>query len=184
MKSLQLDKPHAIVMVGIPGSGKSYFADKFSAMFNAPCIEQMALEHLAADQKAAQELSKLFLAEIVKTGRSIVIESDTSTKQARSELSATLKKAGYTPLFVWVQIDTETAANRSNKMGMSNEEHAKRVKKFVPPAPNEHALVISGKHTYATQARVVLKRLSLPRTGVQPPQRPPQAPSRGQIIIR
>ena len=55
MKSLQLDKPHAIVMVGIPGSGKSFFADKFSAMFNAPYVEQMVLDHLAKDTKSAKE---------------------------------------------------------------------------------------------------------------------------------
>jgi predicted kinase len=185
MKSLQLDKPHAIVMVGIPGSGKSFFADKFSAMFNAPCIEQLALEHLAADSNAAKELANLFLDELVKTGRSIILETDTSTRQARTELNAKLKKAGYTPLLVWVQIDTETAANRSTKMGMSADEHAKRVKKFAPPLPNEQALVISGKHTYATQARVVLKKLSGPRTpSTHPPERPPQPPARGQIIVR
>jgi hypothetical protein len=51
----------------------------------------------------------------------------------------------------------------------------------------EKPVVISGKHTYATQARIVLKHLAAPR-GQAPPQTPPNdrgdPPGRRNIIIR
>lgn len=185
MKSLQLDKPHAIVMVGIAGSGKTFFAHKFAEMFNAPYIDQSALYEHARDDQSAFELAKLLLGEVVKTKRSVILELDTSTKTSRLELSRALKKAGYTPLFVWVQIDHETAQNRSMKNNaMSAGEHDELVRRFSPPATNERPLVISGKHTYATQARIVLKKLSTPRAEVAAQPQRPTTPPRGQIFIR
>ncbi|HRJ06401.1 MAG TPA: AAA family ATPase [Candidatus Saccharibacteria bacterium] len=183
MKSLQLDKPHAIVMVGIPGSGKTYFAHKFAEMFNAPYIEQAALDRHALNSESSHELVRIMLHEVLKTKKSIVIEVNTDTRAARTDLTRDLKKAGYAPLFVWVQVDAETAQLRSVKQGILNpEDHERITKRFSPPQPNEHALVISGKHTYATQARIVLKKLTAPRAAAAP-DRPP-VPPRGQIIVR
>ncbi|MBI3889304.1 hypothetical protein HY312_01855 [Candidatus Saccharibacteria bacterium] len=39
MKSLNLTKPHLIVVVGIPGAGKTYFGQQFSTTFNAPYLK-------------------------------------------------------------------------------------------------------------------------------------------------
>jgi len=56
MKSLQLDKPHAIVVIGIQGSGKTFFAEKFATTFKAPYIEQAFFNGAARDAKAASDL--------------------------------------------------------------------------------------------------------------------------------
>ncbi|MEO7904367.1 MAG: hypothetical protein ABIR91_01085, partial [Candidatus Saccharimonadales bacterium] len=45
-------------------------------------------------------------------------------------------------------------------------EYDRVVKRFNAPLPTETFIVISGKHTYASQAKVVLKRLSTPRTEI------------------
>lgn len=183
MKSLQLEKPHAIVTFGIQGSGKTFFAEKFSDTFNAPFIEQSMFSKLARDDKAADTLMKSVLDETVKTGRSIVIELALSSRNERLELANSLRKAGYVPLFVWVQVDTETALNRTARAaGISPETYRENLKRFSPAHPSERALVISGKHTFATQAKAVLKKLSAPRQ-VQPPVERKQPP-RGQIIVR
>jgi predicted kinase len=182
MKSLQLEKPHAIVMVGIPGSGKTFFASKFAEMFHAPYIDKSAIAQHAADDAAASVLAKGLLAEILKTKQSIVIEGDTDTRVQRMEIVKQLKSAGYVPLFVWAQVDIETAKARSiRQLNIGSDEYDAMLRKFVPPTTNEKVLVISGKHTYATQARIVLKKLSVPRQ--QPTPQRPIAP-RGQIIIR
>lgn len=181
MKSLQLDKPHAIVMVGIQGSGKTFFASKFSETFRAPYIRQEALAAHASDEKAADSLVSLMLGEVLKTRQSIVIETDMASRTSRTQLAKRLREAGYAPLFVWVQVDAETAKQRSLKQSsVSSEEYDAGMKRFTAPLATERALVISGKHTYATQARIVLKKLSAPRAATPP--RP--APARGQIIIR
>lgn len=185
MKSLQLDKPHAIVMVGIAGSGKTFFAHKFAEMFSAPYIDQSALRQFAYDEKASFEIAKVLLDEIVKTKKSIIVELDTSTRAARTELARVLKKAGYSPLLVWVQTDPETAMIRSVKnRTMSESEHEASVKRFSAPVASEHPLVVSGKHTYATQARIVLKKLSNPRAEAAAQQQRQVPPARGQIFIR
>lgn len=183
MKSLQLEKPHAMIITGIQGSGKSFFADKFADTFNAPYVEQALFEHASADAEAAEMLMQRTISELLKTKRSIVIELDLPTRNERLELSKTLRKAGYVPMVIWVQIDTETAMSRTYKSKrMSEQEYCTRMKRFTPPHQSESPLVISGKHTFATQAKAVLKKLSVPRPTTPTTERPPQ--SRGNIIVR
>ena len=40
MKSIKLNSPHALVVIGAPGSGKSTFAATFAETFNAPLIDR------------------------------------------------------------------------------------------------------------------------------------------------
>ncbi len=183
MKSLQLDKPHAIVIIGIQGSGKTFFAEKFADTFNAPFIEQSKFTAAARDATIADELMSSVLNETIKTGRSIVIELALASRVERASLTKLLRKVGYVPLFVWVQVDIDTAVARTNRSsGISQEEYTNNLRRFSPAHHSEHALVISGKHTFATQAKAVLKKLSIPRP-VQQPVEPRQA-TRGQIIVR
>jgi predicted kinase len=189
MKSLQLDKPHAIVVVGIQGSGKTFFASKFADAFNAPFLEQSVFDAAARDNSTAEKLMTDMLQELLKTGSSIIVEHSLSSRVNRVELTRLLKKAGYVPLFVWVQVDLETAMTRAPRQsGVDKQMYESQMRRFVPPHPSERPLVISGKHTFATQAKAVLRKLSTPRqTPAQPITRapqPPQTPQRGQIIVR
>lgn len=170
-------------MVGIPGSGKSFFAEKFAETFGAPYIEAALYSHLAKDEKAAATLTAHTMKEIMKTKQSMVLEIDMDTRASRTELAKSLKKAGYAPLFVWVQTDPRVAAARSKKVyGMDRYEHEDRMKRFSPPHESENALVISGKHTYASQARMVLKRLSGPRTEMSARKPVPERPH--NVVMR
>lgn len=183
MKSLQLEKPHAIIMIGIQGSGKTFFAEKFSQTFNAPFIEEGLFTSAINDSDKASALMNRMLDELLKTGRSIIIELALASRNDRMELAKIVSKAGYTPMFVWVQVDTDTAMSRTNRNhGVSQKDYQENMRKFTPAHPSERALVISGKHTFATQAKAVLKKLSAPRQTLQPAER--KAPTRGQIIVR
>ena len=183
MKSLQLEKPHVIVVIGIRGSGKTFFASKFSETFNAPFIEQMFYTSLAKDAAAATDIIARCSEELFKTGRSIVVEQTVSTRTERSELAKQAREHGYVPLFVWVQTDLDTAMSRSAKSsGMNQDDFNASLRRFSQPHPTEKALVISGKHTFATQAKAVLKKLSVPRSATPTVER--RQPTRGQIIIR
>ena len=100
------------------------------------------------------------LMELLKTGKSIVIEFD-GLKENRSELSKLLKDSGYEMLLVWVQTDSNTAMARTRKMnGISAAQYKEGLKQFSAPQDNEQPLVISGRHTFASQAKTVLKKLS------------------------
>ncbi len=187
MKSLSLTQPHALIMVGIPGSGKSHFADKFADTFHAPYIDHRYISERSANAKAADEILVHTTQQLMRTHASLIIETDSSSRTRRSELARLVRSAGYAPLFVWVQTDTETARQRFVKSNTgNNDEFNARIKSFSPPHESEKAIVISGKHTYATQAKIILKRLSVPRpattsaptVSIVPPSRP------GRITIR
>ena len=164
MKSLSLSQPHAVVMVGIPGSGKSTFAEKFSHTFNAPLVDLDKILPRARDEAAADELLMLQLEEIIRTKSSLIVEADASSRIRRTELAKFLRAHDYEPLFVWVQTDAETAKQRTAKAKkISPEQYISALKRFSPPHPSEQAIVISGKHTYASQAKIILKHLSADR---------------------
>lgn len=164
MKSLSLTRPHALIMVGIPGSGKTQFARQFAETFNAPYVDIRTIAENAKDDDSTQDLTSYVVGELMKTGQSVVIDAYADSRQVRTELGKYCRQKGYTPLFIWVQTEPETAKRRATRQNSHDvDEFDRRVRHFSAPHPSENALVISGKHTYATQARVVLKRLSAPR---------------------
>jgi predicted kinase len=175
MKPLQLSKPHIIIMLGIPGSGKSFFAEHFSETFSAPLIsfDKLRDNLFAPDSRSDAETSALnhasgyMLTELLKTHRTIVYDGPSNSRVDRINLLKEAKAAGYEALFIWSQTDLETAKLRStkstrSKKGISSDEFNTSVKRFTPPSRLEHVVVISGKHTYASQIKIVLKHLVEP----------------------
>ncbi len=178
MKPLTPTTPHVIIMVGIPGAGKTHFADHFAKMFHAPFINQYELQTITgASDAQATELSAKLLTEFLKTGRTVIYEGPTHARTFRQALVSKIKKAGYDPLIVWVQTESVEAKNRyfkSNK-NASPEYFQKALQRFSRPIESEKSIVISGRHTYGTQVKAVLKRLADTRDVT-----PPQAPERPQ----
>ena len=205
MKSLSPSKPHLVVMVGIPGAGKSYFATRFAETFKAPLVchdsireiisggqpiysrdEQTTIDHLVHDQ----------LNELLKTGSTIVIDGGNEARSARQDLAKKAHAGGYKTLFVWVQTDPATARYRSTvgvrgrgsqPILLSDEQYDSIARRFTPPNQSEPVIVISGKHTYATQARTILKKLSQPRaekSDADTKPAPRAAKSSHRVIVR
>lgn len=186
MKRLSLAKPHLIVMVGVVGSGKSFFAEKFAATFGSPYIHEEKIAGLAPDGKV-NEIALLQLDELLKTKQSIIFDGSSETRAERMALAKKAREAGYDILYIWVQTDLATAKARALHAKKPADFFDKAIKRFTSPNTSEKALVISGKHTYASQAKVVLKKLSAPR--VESPAQPaiparPQRPQPRSIIIR
>lgn len=194
MKSLSLTQPHLIAVIGIPGSGKTHFAKQFSETFHAPYLSLEAIVAACPDKDAAEKILHLHLAQLFKTSSPILIEGLGSTRAERVALGKQARAAGYKMLFVWVQTEQATAQSRSqkppkgsDKRAMSAEDFTKESRRFSAPAAIERPVVISGKHTYATQAKVILKHLSSPRAEAARPVAPPTRPTtprRSNIIVR
>jgi len=176
MKPSNTQKPHLIITVGIPGAGKSTFAEHFSETFKAPMIsfEQLRkkvfnmTEFNEEQNEIMNQLTESVLDEALKTGRTIVYDGPTSRRIERGNISKKARDAGYEPLFVWVQTETNTAQKRATKnnpkkQNLSTEQFDIKLKKFSAPHVNEKAIVISGKHTYPSQLKIVLKNLVQPR---------------------
>lgn len=184
MNQLTAASPHAIIMIGIPGAGKSTFASRFADTFQAPIVSQTQLERsyqLSVEQSAA--LRDTILAEYMKTRRTVLIDGGLDDKASRETLVKKLIKADYRPLIVWVQTDTAQALRRAVKpypigSGLTHDSFNEAVDHFDPPAAKEKTVVISGKHTYTSQLKIVLKQLATPvatPTPVSPPRPAPQS---------
>lgn len=201
MKSLSLSQPHVIVMVGIPGSGKSFFAEKFTETFHAPYLCRDKLVELVPDVATADKITLMQLTEFLKTKQSVIVEGPTLTRAERTDISKIARRAGYDILLVWVQTDPATARLRSLKSTKNGtissvrtpNDYDQQVKRFNAPTAQEKPVVISGMHTYATQARAVLKRLShgraettaqaRPSVRTSDAPQPPEQPHRRSITI-
>lgn len=172
MKSLRLQKPHLLVVVGIPGSGKTFFASQFADTFSAPYIHYEAIQGAsepALSNEATAALAGMMFGELTKTHQTIVIEGPGSSRAERVALTRQARAAGYETLFVWVQTEPTTAQARAvhgvrggTNTTISQDVFDHALKHFTSLAATEKFVVISGKHTYATQAKAILKRLVEP----------------------
>lgn len=211
MKSLSLDRPLIIVMLGVPGSGKSYFARQFSDMFSAPMVsfDRLRFELFAEplfskdEETIIERVAITQIEELVKTKKTFMIDGGMNVRTSRAEVEKIAKQAGYGTLVIWVQTDEQTAQARSMRrnpsrlydeynVSLSPEMHEKLARRMTPPSVREPLVVISGKHTYATQAKMILKKLVSPRETqiadattqlIKPDPRPLPPPKRRNVTI-
>lgn len=215
MKKLSLTRPLVLMVVGLPGAGKSFFAKQFSETFGVAhaCSDRIRHELFAQPQFTQDEniiverIQTYFVDELAKTGRSFLIDGSCNAAAERRRLCELAKVNGYSTLVIWVQTDPATAKARSLRRsaskpddqyncGLSAQQYDTLAKRFTPPT-NEDYVVISGKHTYSTQARMVLRKLAAPRAeaaeqahkqktaqAVAPSPRPVPKPRQRNVIIR
>lgn len=208
MKSLSLPKPLIITVVGLPGAGKSFFAKQFADTFGAPLVSYDRLRnelfndptYNKDEQEILARVADYQLGEVLKTKQTTVLDGAGFTRVDRMRLAKTAREAGYAQLIIWIQTDEATTKQRSLRRSskqvddkyshlLTPEQYASFTKQFTPPNHSESYIVISGKHTYAAQVKVVLKRLAGARqetaTTAAPPERP-NAPLRRRqnITIR
>jgi predicted kinase len=182
MKSLSLSRPLVIMVIGLPGSGKSFFAGQFADMFGAPLVSADFIRHAifpesnyTPDEDAlVNALSLSSITELLKTRKTIVVDGGVNNRSARVAIERLATAQDYGKLTIWVQTDEPTSLARSQKRSAKRQADALNApmdlkaferyrKQFSVPSPTENVVVVSGKHTYATQARVVLKKLVSPR---------------------
>ena len=144
-------------MVGLPGSGKTFFAAQFAKAFGSPFIDINELSGYCQDDAAAAVVGKTFLQEIAKTKQPFIYEGDSNTRARRSEFVRWARSGGYRPVIIWVQTDVTTARSRSVKnQRLSREAFDYYVRRFSEPTAGELYFVISGKHPYSSQSHAAL----------------------------
>ncbi len=177
MSKLALSKPLLIMLYGFPGSGKSYFARQFA--------DELQLAHLSSDRIRSElfeepsyskdennivdHLMEFMAEEFLRAGVSVVYDANVARFAQRRALRDMARKLHSNTMLIWLQIDAESAFNRSR-----NRDRRKSDDKYS--APIDHAtfntilqhmqmpkdedyVVISGKHTFGTQRSSILKKL-------------------------
>lgn len=207
MKTLTLANPIIMMLVGLPGSGKSYFAEKFSETFNIACVSQNHIRRrLAArplysksEDSTVEKLQDYMMSQLVKTKVSFLLDGGCNTRKQRQTIEQFAKENKFRTLVIWVQTSQDFAKNRATKakqpdyLQLSEAQFDNQAKKFSPPK-QEGCVVISGMHNYTTQAKTILRKLAAPHASrakqiqsASTPQRPTKSPLSGQsrgIIVR
>ncbi|PID29187.1 hypothetical protein CR983_04265 [Candidatus Saccharibacteria bacterium] len=166
MKSLQLAKPHLLIIVGIPGSGKTAFAEYFTSVFRAPFFDPSSIARACEATAMPDDVSDALLEQFLRSGVTCVYEAAAGTRVERKRISQLARKHGYDVLQIWVQTDPAAAKMRATRRkrgetaaAYDEETFDAKLKKFTPPRAHEPHIVISGMHTPASQSKAVLRRL-------------------------
>lgn len=200
------------MVIGVPGSGKSFFARQFAETFSAPLVSPdfvrsqifVSPRYSREEDGVIQTLAAQQIDELLKTEKTFLVDGGLNVRVDRITLAKQAREAGYGVLTVWVQTDEPTSYNRATKRNarrqgdmysssLTDDQFDTLTKRLSPPSAQEPYVVISGKHTYATQAKVVLKKLIVPReqqaqqaAPIAPPpheNHAPAAPHRRNVII-
>ena len=151
----------AILVFGAPASGKTTFCEKFSRQFRAPYYN---LIELSEEHGFSRKKLMVVLDLIAQTGQNVVIEGGLDTEAEREEVKRLFRARGYTPSLVWIQTDVNTIKarlkTRLKSVKKAKEEYDENIAKLEAPAELENPIVLSGKHTFATQLNQVLSQLA------------------------
>lgn len=154
-------KPRALLIFGAPCSGKSTFAEKFGKKFKLASYD---LDELMSEYEFTHEEIFVILGQILKTRQTILIEGCLDTEKDRIEMRNLIREHGYEPSLIWIQTDVSTIRSRLKSrfksVSKAKEFYDKAVANIEAPSENEHAIILSGKHTFETQSRHVVTGLA------------------------
>lgn len=184
------------MMVGIPGAGKSFFARNFAKVFQVPLVSFDEIQHIlfaspsfSKDEEVLiANVMRLQINQLLRTHKTFIIDGGLSTRASRLAIERLARENDFSTLSVWIQTDETSAEYRVIKRSprragdifnypMTIEQFMAGAQRVTPPDHRERHIVISGKHTFASQAQTLLKKIVKPRSS-QTPVRPtePVAP--------
>ena len=105
MKSLSPANPRVLFVVGIPGAGKTYFAEQFAETFGAPFIEYDAIRaqltqhpsYSREEDATVARLARHQLGELLKTNHPIIFEGGCESRTDRTALIRFVQEFGSKP---------------------------------------------------------------------------------------
>lgn len=177
MGKISTNKPVLIMLYGLPGSGKTYFAAELSKAMNAAHLQADRIRYELFEEprydkqenEIVNHLMEYMAEEFLNAGVSVIFDSNADRLVRRRALREVANKAKGQSLIVWLQIDKESAYQRLGKRDRRRNSdkyarpHTKETFKEEAAAmqnpKHEDYIVISGKHTAAMQRSAVVKKL-------------------------
>lgn len=183
-----------MMLVGVPGAGKSFFARGFSKVFSIPVVSFDEIQYtlFAQPQFTKEEeiliahVMRLQIVQLLKTGKPFIIDGSLNTYTSRLAIENLADKSGYKTLTIWIQTDDISAMIRSLKRSpkkpgdkfnhpLTKEQFIEKAQTLQTPQERENHVVISGKHTFASQVQTVLKKIIKPREAIVEQTQPPRS---------
>ena len=179
MEALTLSSPMIIEVVGLPGSGKSFFATQFAQTFGSALVSQdkirwtLFAHHTYSDSENSivNQVAEMMIQELLNTKKTFVLDGGYETAAARKAIQQIANKRGFRILTIVVQTDEPTSRKRATKrstnkpgyiykQSLTDDQFDEFKQQYEEPSTTQaNVVVISGKHTYSTQAKSVLRRM-------------------------
>ncbi len=165
------------MLYGFPGAGKTHFARQLceniqAAHVHGDRIRSELFEQPRYDREENEvvfHLMNYMTGEFLNAGISVVHDTNAMRQSQRRQLRELARKSGAEPILIWFQVDLESAFVRAAKRDRRKADDKyspaidrqtfERVASGMQNPHNEDYIVISGKHTFATQLSAIIKRL-------------------------
>jgi predicted ABC-type ATPase len=115
-----------IVLLGLPGSGKSTFANRFITphnknikTFSTDDVSYMFTKDKSKFHKGSSELNITSLKSYIRSGQNFIYDTTGSNDIGVFEVTRDAHKYGYKIMFILILIDIETAKAQNKKRGMT-----------------------------------------------------------------
>lgn len=177
MQKSLITHPVVIYMYGLPGSGKSFIARQLS--------ESLGLAHVSSDRiryelfeeprhdktehQLVTNLMNFMTEQFLTAGVSVVYDASVSRLADRRALRDITRRFGAKELMVWIQVDAETAFNRSHNRDKrkADDKYAAALEqntfdqymRIMQNPQDENYVVVSGKHLFNSQKTTIVRRL-------------------------
>ena len=177
MIRLKLKRPILILLMGIPGSGKTYLARRLSRQLDAAVVSGEKIRMMivpkpslrAEEERAVWQVAHLMTEEFLSLNISVVCDFDLNRRSQRRQIQKLAKKYQAEYLVIWQQVNRETALARcghrdykqpDDRYALSlKPETFEALSQLLEPPHQEKALVISGQHTFSGQSQTILRHL-------------------------
>jgi len=179
MTKIVPNNPMLIMLYGFPGSGKSYFARQLSDHIQAAHIQGDRIryglfekpQYDKQENLVVNQLMEYMTEEFLAANISVIYDTNTLRAAQRHHLREIARTAHAKPLVVWLQIDLESAYNRTQQRDRrkTDDKYANTIDRAVfnslcsqmqNPTNAEDYAVISGKHVFNTQLSAIMKKLN------------------------
>ena len=178
MGKLQPAKPLLIMLYGMPGSGKTFFARQLREHLNAAHLQGDRIRdelfenptYTKEENHIVASLMTYMTSEFLQAGISVVFDTNAMRLSQRRALRNLAIKAGTQSMLLWIQIDPDSAFKRASHRDRRKQDdhYAQEMEPAVfrellsgmqNPEITEHYLVLSGKHVFNTQKNALVRYL-------------------------
>lgn len=171
-------KPLLIMMYGAPGSGKTYFSRQICEHISAAHVQGDRIRgelfqnptYSKEENHIVASIMLYMTEEFLRAGISVIFDTNAMRIAQRRSLRNMAYAAKAETVFLWLQIDPESAFSRASKRDKrkSDDRHAQDMdlqsfKQMLGgmqnPEPTERHIVLSGKHVFNTQKNALIRAL-------------------------